>query len=143
MQEDKEAVFDAVDTVKMCLPVFAGMLGTMKVNVQNMREGAGLGFTNATDAADWLVTKGVSFRDAHEIVGRLVLYCIQNKTDLLSLKLDEYKNFSDVFTDEIYGAVSLESCVNRRNVPGGTAKVCVEQAIIDCENFIKGVNCVE
>ncbi len=98
MQEDKEALFDAVDTVKSCISVFTGMLSTIKVYPENMLKQAARGFINATDAADYLVTKGVPFRDAHHIVGRLVLYCIQNGKVLEELTLEEYRQFSDKLT---------------------------------------------
>lgn len=122
MQEDKEGVFDAIDTIKMCLPVFTRMIDTMTVNRDNMREAAKKGFMNATDAADWLVKKGVPFRDAHAIIGQLVLYSINNNKNLEDLTLEEYKNVSNVFTEEIYDAISLETCVNTRIVEGGPSE---------------------
>ena len=128
MQEDKEGVFDAVDTIKMCLPVFTKMLATMTVNKDTMYSAAKKGFMNATDAADWLVKRGVPFRDAHEIIGRLVLYSINNDKSLDELTLDEYKAISDIFTEDIYKAISLEECVNSRKVDGGPS-----------ESYIKGL----
>jgi len=122
MQEDKEAVFDAVDTVKTCLEVFTGMVATIKINSSSMAKAASGGFTNATDAADYLVKKGLPFREAHEILGKLVLYCIENQKDLNQLKLSEYKEASNVFEEDIYECISLENCVNTRNVVGGPAK---------------------
>ncbi|WP_334300236.1 argininosuccinate lyase [Vallitalea pronyensis] len=129
MQEDKEATFDAIDTVKMCLPVFTKMLSTITVNKQNMYESAGGGFTNATDAADYLVKKNVPFRDAHAIVGQLVLYCVQNNTTLENMDLEAYKAISPIFEEDIYNAISLETCVNKRNVLGGPSKTMMEQVI--------------
>jgi len=129
MQEDKEGVFDAVDTVKMCLPVFTAMVSTMTVKKENMRDAAKGGFINATDAADWLVKQNVAFRDAHEILGRLVLYCIQNEKALEELRLDEYRAISPVFNEEIYDAISLETCVGTRTVAGGPAPERVREAI--------------
>ena len=118
MQEDKEGVFDAVDTLKMCLPVFTKMIETATVNKKNMYSAAKEGFMNATDAADWLVKKGLPFRDAHEVIGKLVLYCIENNKALEDLSLEEYKKASDICTEEIYSAISLETCVNSRTVDG-------------------------
>ncbi|MFH0703233.1 MAG: argininosuccinate lyase [bacterium] len=136
MQEDKESVFDAVDTVKMCLPVFTSMINTMKIKKKNMYEASKKGFINATDAADYLVKKGLPFRDAHEIIGKLVLYCINNETDLEKMSLEEYKNFSPVFDESIYKAISLEECVNRRNIPGGPAKEAMNSIIEKNERYM-------
>lgn len=138
LQEDKEPVFDATDTVKMCLPVFSGMLSTMAVNRESMRRGADRGFTNATDAADFLVARGAPFRDAHKVVGELVLYCVQNGKTLGELSLEEYRAASPLFTEEIYDAVSVESCLNRRNIPGGPAPERQLEAIRACEAFLAG-----
>lgn len=129
MQEDKEQIFDAVDTVKMCLPVFAKMLSTMRVRKDNMLKGAKGGFTNATDAADYLVKKGLPFRDAHGVVGRLVAYCIENDKAIDEITLDEFKTFSDLISEDIYDAVSLETCVNQRKLPGGPAYETVKALI--------------
>jgi len=133
MQEDKEGVFDALDTVKMCLPVFTAMISTMKVNRSSMRNAAKGGLMNATDAADWLVKQGVAFRDAHEILGRLVLYCINESKSLDDLTLDEYRAISPVFDERIYEAISLETCVGARTVKGGPAPENVKQVIADYE----------
>ena len=122
MQEDKEGVFAGIDTLKMCLPVFTAMVATMEVNKGNMYKAAKGGFTNATDAADWLVKQGVPFRDAHEIIGRLVLYCINHDTNLDDLSLEEYKAISPVFNETVYDAITVEKCVQARNVPGGPSK---------------------
>ncbi len=126
MQEDKEGVFDAVDTIKMCLPVFTNMIDTMKVKTDNMYKAAKGGFMNATDAADWLVKQGVPFRDAHAIIGQLVFYCIEQDKALDDLTLDEYNQYNDKFnyefTNDIYDAISLETCVNSRTVDGGPSE---------------------
>ncbi len=121
MQEDKEQIFDAIDTVKMCLPVFGGMLATMKINKDAMLIGAKGGFTNATDVADYLVKKGLPFRDAHAVVGRMVAYCLDTNKVIDALSMDEFKNFSTLFEEDIYKAISLETCVNLRKIPGGPA----------------------
>ncbi len=121
MQEDKEAIFDAVDTVKMCLTAFNPMLDTMRVIPENMRKAAAGGFINATDVADWLTKNGVPFRDAYKATGELVARCIELGTDLESLPLDEYKKVCDVFTEDVYNAISLEYCVSQRTAFGGPA----------------------
>lgn len=129
MQEDKEGVFDAVDTLKMCLPVFTRMVDTMTINKDNMRQAARKGFMNATDAADWLVKQGVPFRDAHAIIGQLVLYSINNNKNLDDLTLDEYKAVSDVFTEDIYNAIDLDTCVNTRIVEGGPSEKYIKKLV--------------
>ena len=129
MQEDKEALFDAVDTVKMCLPVFTNMLATMTVRPDAMLAAAKGGFTNATDAADWLVKQGVPFRDAHAIIGKLVLYCIEHGTNLDDLSLEEYRAVSPVFDESVYAAINVKQCAQARKVVGGPAKEATEQAI--------------
>ena len=136
MQEDKEAVFDAVDTVKKCVSVFSGMFGSIKFNTDVMRKSASLAYTNATDAADWLVKKGVPFREAHEITGKLVLYAMGKKKALEELALDELRAVSEIFDETFFQAVSIEACVNGRNLPGGTAETAVLQAIEVCEKFL-------
>jgi len=136
MQEDKEPVFDAIDTVKMCLPVFTAMIDTMKVRKENMLKAAKGGFTNATDAADYLVKNGMPFRDAHEVIGKLVFYCIQNGKSLDDLTLEEYKKFSPVFEDSVYQAISLEECVNKRNIPGGPSKSMMEEVIRKNKSYL-------
>ena len=122
MQEDKEVTFDSIDTINMCLPIFTKMIATMKINKKVMVAGADGGFTNATDAADYLVKKGLPFRDAHAVIGKLVLYCVNNKTNLSALSLEEYKDLSPIFEDDIFEAISLDTCVNTRQVIGGPAK---------------------
>lgn len=121
MQEDKEAIFDAVDTVKMCLTAFTPMLDTMRVIPQNMRKAAAGGFINATDCADWLTKNGVPFRDAYKATGELVARCIELGTDLENLPMDEYKKVCNVFNEDVYNAISLEKCVNERTAFGGPA----------------------
>ncbi len=118
MQEDKELTFDAIDTTKGCIKLFTGMIQTMKINKPAMAKSARNGFTNATDAADYLVKHGVPFRDAHGIIGQLVLYGIENNKALDDLTLEEYKMISPVFEEDIYEAISLETCVNTRNTIG-------------------------
>ena len=129
MQDDKEPIFDAVDTVKLCIPVFCDMIATMKVREDKMRDGARGGFTNATDLADYLVKKGMPFREAHGVVGRMVFFCIENNKNLDDLTLEEMKEFSDIITEDIYDAISMETCVNERKVIGGPAKEMVIKAI--------------
>ena len=136
MQEDKEAIFDAVDTVKMCLPVFTSMLATMKLRKANMYKAAQGGFTNATDIADYLVKKGIPFRSAHEIIGKMVLYCIENNKAIDDLSMEEFKRFSEKIQEDVYTEISLEKCVSGRKLPGGPAKETVEQAIRDAGEFI-------
>lgn len=121
MQEDKEAIFDAVNTLHMCLTAFIPMVDTMKVLPQNMRKAAAKGFINATDCADYLVGKGLPFRDAYKITGELVAECIENGLTLETLPLEKYKEYNANFEDDIYGAISLETCVNGRKVLGGPA----------------------
>ncbi len=136
MQEDKEGIFDSVDTLKMCLPVFCDMIKTMKINKENMRKGAGGGFTNATDAADYLVKKGLPFRSAHEVIGKIVFYCVSLNKSLEEMSLEEYKQFSDIFEEDIYEAINLENCVSLRKVPGGPAKEMVENHITSGQNWL-------
>ncbi len=118
MQEDKELTFDAIDTTKGCLALFEGMLSTMKFNKERMEDSAKNGFTNATDAADYLVNHGVPFRDAHGIVGQLVLYCIDKGISLDDMTLDEYKAISPVFEEDIFEAISMKTCVEKRMTVG-------------------------
>ncbi|MBQ2279371.1 MAG: argininosuccinate lyase, partial [Clostridia bacterium] len=114
MQEDKEAAFDAIDNAKLCIELFTSMIATMTVKKEKLRQAASGGFINATDCADYLVKKGLPFRDAYRVSGRLVAYCIENRTDLESLTLDTYKTFSPLFDEGVYEAVNLENCVNER-----------------------------
>ena len=137
MQEDKEPIFDCIDTIKLCLPVFCDMIATMTVRKDNMLKGSKGGFTNATDAADYLVKKGMPFREAHSVVGNLVFYCIEHNKALDDLSIDEYKSFSDIIEDDIYTAISMETCVNDRKVIGGPAEAAVNDAIKKSEEFLK------
>ena len=136
MQEDKEPVFDAIDNVKMCLPVFADMIKTMKIRKDRMYEGAKGGFTNATDLADYLVKKGVAFRDAHAIVGKIVFSCIQRDIGLDDMTLDEYKQASAIIEEDVFKAISLEECVNKRNIIGGPSGEMMEKVIRINEEYL-------
>ena len=136
MQEDKELTFDAIDTVKGCLALFTGMLDTMKFNKEVMEESAKKGFTNATDAADYLVNHGVAFRDAHGIIGRLVLYCIEQNKAIEELELSELQSISPVFEEDIYEAVSMDTCVNKRLTLGAPGKAVMEQVIARNEAWL-------
>lgn len=137
MQEDKELVFDAIDTTKGCLALFTGMLRTMRFRKRRMEDSAKNGFTNATDAADYLVNHGVPFRDAHGIVGQLVLYCIDKNIALDDMSLEEYKAISPVFEEDIYEAISMKTCVEMRNTIGAPGKSAMEQAIALEEAYLK------
>ncbi len=136
MQEDKEPVFDACDTVQKCLPVFTAMIETMRLLPKNMYRAAGEGFINATDCADYLTKKGVPFRDAYTAVGKLVKACIASGKTLETLSLEEYKQASDAFEADVFEAISLENCVALRRVPGGPAPECVEAQIEDIRAFL-------
>lgn len=129
MQEDKEPLFDSIDTVKGSLKIFADMIAEMGVKADNMRIAAARGFSTATDVADYCVTKGIPFRNAHEIVGKTVRYCIENGKDIPELTIDEFKLFSDAIEDDIYNFVTLEASVNARRATGGTARSAVESEI--------------
>ena len=129
MQEDKELSFDAIDTVKGCLALFTGMISTMTFRRDVMEESAKRGFTNATDAADYLVNHGVPFRDAHGIVGQLVLACIERGISLDELALEEYQKISPVFEEDIYQAISMETCVEKRTTIGAPGRKAMEQVI--------------
>lgn len=129
MQEDKEAIFDALDTVNLCITTLDPLVETMKVKKGNMKKAAAEGFINATDCADYLTVKGVPFRDAYKIVGNLVKYCIDNNTILEKLDISIYKSFSEVFDEDIYENINLINCVNKRNVPGGPASDQVKRQI--------------
>ena len=139
MQEDKEVTFDAIDTVKDCLTLFQGMLATMKFQEQRMKESAVNGFTNATDAADYLVLKGVPFRDAHGIIGRLVLYCIQKGCSIDELSIEELKQISPVFEADVYEAISLKTCVEKRLTIGAPGQKAMEDVIRQSREFLSGL----
>ena len=135
MQEDKEPVFDALDTVEMCIPVFAAMLDTMTVRTDNMRKAAGRGFINATDCADYLTKKGMPFRDAYTVTGRLVADCTARGKTLEELTLEELRGVSDLFGEDVYEALNLENCMALRNSFGGPARESVERQIALIEEF--------
>ncbi len=139
MQEDKEALFDARDTLIKCLSVFTGMFKTLRFRTDVMRRGASGGFTNATDAADYLVKKGLPFRDAHEVLGKLVLHCIGENKALLDLPLEELRAFSPLFDEDVYTALSMETCVNTRRLPGGPAPDMVQQTIDEDRAFLRSL----
>lgn len=136
MQEDKEAVFDAIDTVKACLEVFDGMIRTMRFNKDRMYEASEDGYTNATDLADYLVRKGVPFRETHEISGQVVQYGIKEKKKLSELTLDELKGFSELIEDDIYREISVETCVSKRNLIGGPVREAVMKSIQRGKDFL-------
>ena len=129
MQEDKEGVFDAVDTALMSLKVFIGMITTMKVKAENMKKAAQRGFINATDLADYLTKKGVPFRSAYKLSGSIVAYCIEHGEVLETLPIEVYKQFSEIFEDDLYEDIDLYNCVNKRNSAGGTSVSSVESQI--------------
>lgn len=137
MQEDKEVAFDAFDTVKDCLRLFTGMLSTITFNKDVMKKSAMMGFTNATDAADYLVKKGMPFRDAHGVIGRLVLTCIDKNCAIEDLSLDELKEICPAFEQDVYDAISLKTCVNKRTTKGAPSKASVNEAIKRYEKILK------
>lgn len=137
MQEDKEGLFDAMDTVSMCLPVFTAMVDTLTVEKPNMKNAASGGFINATDCADYLVKKGLPFREAYMVVGKLVSHCVQNKETLDSLDISVYQKAHELFAEDIYQAIDLETCVNLRKVQGGPSVEAVQVQISLIEDFVK------
>ncbi len=137
MQEDKEWAFDAIDTAKGCLTLFAGMLRSMQFNKARMKDSARHGFTNATDAADYLVNHGVPFRDAHGIVGQLVLTCIDKKIALDELPLEEYQKICPAFEKDIYDAISLETCVNKRITTGAPGRMAMEETLAMYKKYME------
>lgn len=136
MQEDKELTFDAIDTVKGCISLFNGMMKTMTFHKPNMEASAKNGFTNATDAADYLVNHGVPFRDAHGIVGQLVLLCIEKNLSLDDLSLEEYQKICPAFQDDIYDAISMETCVEKRNTIGAPGHAAMEKVLKINEDYL-------
>lgn len=140
MQEDKELTFDAINTVKGCLGLFTGMLSTTKFNHSAMENSAKGGFTNATDAADYLVNHGVPFRDAHGIIGQVVLYCIEKGISIEDMSLEELKAISPVFEADIYEAISLKTCVDKRNTIGGPGEEAMNKVIALNEEFLRSIN---
>ena len=139
MQEDKEAVFDCIDTVKMCLKVFIPMIETMKARPYNMLAAAQKGFMNATDLADYMTKKGVPFRSAYKISGQLVAYCIENNTVLDNLPLEVLQQYSPVFAADVYEEIALETCVSKRNSLGGTSVASVEHQIADMKSYLLSI----
>lgn len=139
MQEDKELTFDAIDTVKGCLALFEGMLKTMRFRGDVMAKSAMNGFTNATDAADYLVNRGVPFRDAHSIIGKLVLYCIDKNCSIDELSLDELKNISPVFEQDVYDAISLKTCVEKRLTVGAPGQEAMKKVIEINRGFLENL----
>ena len=137
MQEDKELSFDAMDTAKGCIALFTGMLDTIRFNKDVMRKSANNGFTNATDAADYLVKNGVPFRDAHGIIGQIVLYCIDKNIAIDDMSLEELQKFSPVFKEDVYDAISMETCVNTRCTIGAPSKTAMEHVIALEEEYLK------
>ncbi len=137
MQEDKELTFDAIDTVKGCLALFTGMISTMKFRKNVMEDSAKNGFTNATDAADYLVNHGVPFRDAHSIVGRLVLYCIEKDIAIDDMSLEELKTISPVFREDIYEAISLKTCVEKRQTIGAPSEASMRNVIGQNKKYLE------
>ena len=140
MQEDKEAIFDAIDTVKLCLSTFIPMFRTMTVLKDNMRKAAAKGFINATECADYLVKKGMPFRDAYKITGTLVARCIELDTTLEDLDIKEYRKLTDVFDEDVYKAINLETCVMQRNVDGGPAPEAVARQIEQLKAELRNYN---
>ena len=137
MQEDKEMAFDAMDTAADCITLFTGMIQTMRFRKDRMAKSAMNGFTNATDAADYLVGKGVPFRDAHGIIGRLVLYCIEKDTSIDALSLEELRSISDKFDEDIYDAISLKTCVEKRLTIGAPGEKMMKQVIEKNKEYLK------
>ena len=139
MQEDKEALFDTVDTVKQCLAIYTPMLKTCQFRTERMRDAARSGFTNATDLADYLVKKGMPFRQAHAVVGRIVSHCLDEGKALDEISLEEFKKFFPGIGEDVYQEIDIGQCVKKRNLPGGPAPEAVKRAIDEAYEFIKGV----
>ncbi len=136
MQEDKEAIFDSIDTVKICIITLIPMIDTIKILKQNMRNAASKGFINATDCADYLVKKGIPFRKAYKIVGQIVSFCIEKNITLEEMQIEDYKKFDDNFESDIYNEISLEKCVTNRNVIGGPSPIQVTKRIEEVKKYI-------
>ncbi|MBO8462402.1 MAG: argininosuccinate lyase [Firmicutes bacterium] len=139
MQEDKEFTFDALDTVKSCLALFTGMIATLTVKKEAMANSAKNGFTNATDAADYLVNHGVPFRDAHSIIGQLVLFCIEQNLSLDTMTLDQYKAICPVFEEDIFEAISMKTCVERRNTIGAPGQEAMKKVLKMNEQYLSNL----
>ena len=136
MQEDKELIFDSIDTVKVCLSTFSKMVDTLTVKKENMKKACKEGFINATDLADYLVKKNIAFRDAHKILGEMVLYCIENKKHLEDLSLKELKSFSEAFTEDAYEVLNIVNCVENRDVIGGPSSKQVMIRLKELKDYI-------
>ena len=139
MQEDKEFTFDALDTVKSCLALFTGMIATLTVKKEAMANSAKNGFTNATDAADYLVNHGVPFRDAHSIIGQLVLFCIEQDLSLDTMTLEQYKAICPVFEEDIFEAISMKTCVERRNTIGAPGQEAMKKVLEINEQYLSNL----
>ncbi len=137
MQEDKESFFDTIDTLKGCLLTISPMLATMKINEKKMLSAAKGGFTNATDVADYLAKKGLPFRKAHHIVGQIVFYCLEEKINIETMTLAQFQKFSPIFSEDIYPAISLQTCVNKRDLLGGPAAAAVEKSITLAQSLLE------
>lgn len=137
MQEDKELTFDAIDTAKGCIALFNGMASTMRFNRDVMEKSAKNGFTNATDAADYLVNHGVPFRDAHTIVGRVVLYCIDRNISIEDMSLEELRSISPVFEEDVYEAISLKTCVDKRLTIGAPGREAMESVLAVSRKYLE------
>ncbi len=137
MQEDKEPAFDAIDTACACIHLFSGMLRTIRFNKEVMEKSAMRGFTNATDAADYLVGRGVPFRDAHGIIGRLVLHCLDCGKSIEELPLEELQTFSAYFGQDVYEAISLRACVNRRLTTGAPGEAAMEEELAASRTWLQ------
>jgi argininosuccinate lyase len=140
MQEDKEALFDSIDTVTACLSIFTPMLRTTRFRVERMRKAAAKGYTNATDLADYLVKQGLPFREAHAVAGRAVSYCIEKGRALEELTLEEFQKFSPVIEQDIYREIDLMACLERRNLPGGPAPAAVRAALAEAAGYLQGID---
>ena len=140
IQEDKEQTFDAIDNTKLCIKLMSGMLDTMTFNKEVMEKSAMMGFTNATDAADYLVGKGIPFRDAHTYIGRIVLYCIDKNIAIEDMTIDELKSICPVFEEDVYEAISLETCVEKRLTIGAPGKGAMKEVIAASKEFISKIN---
>ncbi len=136
MQEDKESFFDTIDTLAGCLLTITPMLATMRINKDKMLAGAQGGFTNATDVADYLAKKGLPFREAHHVVGKIVFYCLEHKIAIDKMTLEQFQKFSPIFGEDIYSSIDLQTCVNKRILPGGPAPVAVEKSIASGEKWL-------
>ncbi len=140
LQEDKEPVFDSSDTIKKSISIMNMMMQTMRINEDKMHEACKTGFLNATDAADYLVKKGVPFRECHEIIGKIVLYCIKENKCMEEMKLEEYRSFSKVFAEDIYDEISMEKCVKRKNSEGGTGAAAMLIQLEKAKAFLESIN---